>query len=272
MLETRGLSVRYSGARARAVDDVSLSVAPGTLLALAGPNGSGKTTLMRALLGLVPPEAGTALVAGRPVPEWKRQELARTVGVVSQREEIWIPLTVEETVMLGRYPRLGALSPIGAADREAVRDALERCDAWTLRHRRIEELSGGEWQRVRVARALAQEPRALVLDEPGTALDVRHEMETMELVRELVDGGLACLLITHHLNLAARFADRMVLLDCGRMAGAGPPSEVLQEAIVTRLFGWPLAVTTWEGAPQLVPLRRPAGGRPDWPTDQQADR
>ena len=255
MLEARDLTVIYPGASRPALAGASLVVPPGSLVALAGPNGSGKTTLMRALLGTVLPAGGAALVDGRPVALWRRRELARFIGVVPQREEIWIPLTVEETVQLGRYPRLGPLSPLSAADHAAVRQALERCDVWSFRDRPIEELSGGEWQRVRLARALAQEPRALVLDEPGTALDIRHEMEALTLVRQLVNDGLGCLLITHHINLAARFADQMVLLDQGRVVASGTPREVLQEEMVSRIFGWPLAVAEWEGAPQLVPRR-----------------
>jgi iron complex transport system ATP-binding protein len=256
ILEARDLVVRYPGAPTPALDGVSLQVGQGTLTVLAGPNGSGKTTLMRALLGVANAEQGAALVDGRPVRDWPRDQLARVVGVVAQREDHWVPLTVEESVLLGRYPRLGALSPVTLEDRAAVRAALERCDAWQLRHRMADSLSGGEWQRVRIARALAQEPRALVLDEPATALDVRHEMEVMELVRQLVRDGLACLLITHHLNLAARYADQMLLLDRGRVVAAGTPREVLREDVLTRVFQWPLAVWPWrDGTPQLVPLR-----------------
>ncbi len=257
ILETRDLTVHYPGALQPALQAVSTHVAAGELVALAGPNGSGKTTLMRALLGVVPATSGTALIKGRPVAHWARADLAQFVGVVAQREETWVSLTVEETVMLGRYPRLGPLAPIGAEDRAAVRRALERCDAWELRDRPVDGLSGGEWQRVRLARALAQEPRALVLDEPGAALDIRHEMEVMELVRELVRDGLACLIITHHLNLAARYAGRVVLLDRGRAVASGAPGEVFREEILSAVFQWPVAVTGWEGAPQLVPLRRP---------------
>ena len=122
--------------------------------------------------------------------------------------------------------------------------------------RSIDSLSGGEWQRVRLARALAQEPTALVLDEPTAALDVRHEMETLELIRKLVDGGLAGLVITHHLNLAARFADRILLLSEGRLVAEGTPVEVLREDTLSRVFEWPVAVTAWcDGSPQVVPLR-----------------
>jgi iron complex transport system ATP-binding protein len=266
MLEARDLAVRYPGADRPALEGASLTVPPGSMVALAGPNGSGKTTLMRALLGTVPLAAGAALVNGTPVGEWKRQELARVIGVVPQREESWLPITVEEMVQLGRYPRLGPLSPLGSADHGAVRQAMERADVWALRTRSVDELSGGEWQRVRVARALAQEPRALVLDEPGAGLDIRHEMEAMLLVRQLVDEGLGCLLISHHLNLAARFADRIVLLDQGRVVATGSPEEVLTENVVRAVFGWPVALTAFEGRPQIVPLVE--GGRGQTRTDE----
>jgi iron complex transport system ATP-binding protein len=266
ILEGRRLTVRYPGAARDALSEVDVAVTAGSLVALAGPNGSGKTTLMRALLGTVPVAGGEALVDGRPVTAWSRPDLARVIGVVPQREEIWVSLTVQEFVLLGRYPRLGPLSPVSRADRAAVETALERCDVHDLADRRVDTLSGGEWQRVRIARALAQEPRVLVLDEPGTALDVRHEMEVMELARELVGEGIACLLISHHLNLAARYADRMTLLDQGRVVAAGPPGAVLTEPIVTRVFRWPLAVTDWLGAPQLVPLR--PGEAPRRPSDR----
>jgi iron complex transport system ATP-binding protein len=256
ILEAREVTVRYPGGTWPALDGVSLRVEAGRLLALVGPNGSGKTTLVRALLGTVSLSSGSALVDGRPVGAWPRQELSRLVGVVPQREDAWVPLRVEEAVLLGRYPHLGPLSPITAADWAAVKAALERCDVWQLRDRTVDALSGGEWQRVRIARALAQEPKVLVLDEPAAALDVRHEMEVMELVRELVDGGLACLLITHHLNLAARYADRMALLACGQLIADGAPAEVLGPEVVSKVFGWPVTVLAGpDGVPQLFPLR-----------------
>jgi len=178
------------------------------------------------------------------------------VGVVGQQEEAVFPLSVAETVMLGRYARLGPLAAPGPEDRAAVQRALERCDILDLAERSIDSLSGGEWKRVRVARALAQEPRALVLDEPTASLDVRHEMELFELFRQLVDGGLAGLVITHHLNLAARFAHRIILLDRGAVVAVGTPAEVLRREILSRVFEWPVAVTKWyDGAPQVVPLR-----------------
>jgi iron complex transport system ATP-binding protein len=254
-LEARDLAVRYGDA-GLALDGVSCAVSGGRFLAVVGPNGSGKTTLVRALSGLVRLERGEVRVDGAPLVRWTRRALARVLAVVPQGEDIAFPLRVEETVMLGRYARLGPFAAPGAADRAAVGDALARCDVAAFAGRTIDSLSGGEWQRVRLARALAQEPRVLVLDEPTTSLDVRHEMELFELVRRLVDGGLAGLVITHHINLAARFADRMILLSAGRVAAEGPPAEVLRRETLREVFGWPVAVTTWcDGSPQVVPLR-----------------
>ncbi len=256
IIEARDLTVRYRSAPADALEGVSFGAEPGELLAVTGPNGSGKTTLLRALLGLLPLRRGVALIGGRPVGGWARDALAREVGVVPQREEIVFPLRVREMVMLGRYARLGPTAPAQPGDRDAVARALARCDATQLAHRRVDELSGGEWQRVRLARAIAQEPRVLILDEPTVSLDVRHEMELFELVRQLVDDGLAGIVITHELNLASRFADRMLLLDQGRVVRTGRPNEVLDRDVISRVFGWPVAVTTWcDGSPQVIPLR-----------------
>jgi len=256
ILETRAVTARYRGAERPALDRVSCAVAEAQLVAVVGPNGSGKTTLVRVITGLLASEQGAVLIQGRPVGEWRRSALARVLGVVSQREEVVFPLRVDETVMLGRYARLGALAAPSAGDRAAVQAALQRCDVAHLLDRSVDSLSGGEWQRVRIARALVGEPRALVLDEPTASLDVRHEMELFELIRQLVEGGLAGLVITHHLNLAARFADRMVLLNGGAVVAEGTPREVLQRETLSRVFEWPVAVTTWcDGSPQVVPLR-----------------
>ncbi|MEO8228117.1 MAG: ABC transporter ATP-binding protein [Gemmatimonadota bacterium] len=266
ILEARHLGARYAGAARLAVDDVSFAISAGELLAVTGPNGSGKTTLLRALLGLVPLQAGEALVQGRPVRAWARADLATVVGVVPQREEIVFPIRVRDMVMLGRYARLGRTANASARDHKAVDEALARCDATQLGNRPVDELSGGEWQRVRIARAVAQEPRLLVLDEPTVSLDVRHEMELFELVRQLVNDGLAGIVITHELNLAARYADRMLLLDAGCIVRSGSPAHVLDRETLAQVFGWPVAVTRWcDGSPQVVPLR--PSEFPDAPRD-----
>ncbi len=257
-LEARELSIRYPGQTRAALDRVSMDVSSGTFYAVLGPNGSGKSSLMRGLLGLVPSAGGEARIGDRPLPEWNRRELARVVGVVSQFEAVAFPLTVRELVAMGRYPHLGALAPEGPEDRRAVAEALERCDAVELAHRDVGTLSGGELQRIRIARALAQTPRALVLDEPTASLDIRHEMEIFELLRESTAEGLTVLLITHHLSLAARFAHRILLLDEGRVAAEGTPAEVMRAETLERVYRWPIAVhpDPETGTPRITPLSR----------------
>ncbi|MBW3535714.1 MAG: heme ABC transporter ATP-binding protein [Gemmatimonadetes bacterium] len=257
----RDVVAGYARAPEPVLDGVSLAVPPGTLYAVLGPNGSGKSTLLRVLLGALAPTAGVVELDGRPLPAWNRRELARSVGVVPQSESIAFPLSVRELVAMGRYPHLGFLRAEGDADRSAVAAALERCDVAALRDRDVTTLSGGELQRVRIARALAQEPRALALDEPTASLDVRHEMSILELLRASADQGLTVVLVTHHLNLAARFADRMLLLHEGRVAAEGTPREVFVEDVLERVYGWPVRVDEdpVAGAPRVVAL---PGSRP----------
>ena len=256
ILELRGIACRYPGAVEDALAGVTLAVGRGVVQAVIGPNGSGKTTLVRVALGVRAPREGTAAVLGKPVASWSRRALARTVGVVAQREEALFPQRVRNTVALGRYPHLSPWRAPGSEDEAAVTRALERCDLTALADRWVATLSGGEYQRVRIARALAQEPRLLVLDEPTTSLDLRHEMELFGLARTLADdGGLGVLLITHHVNLAARFADRILLLAQGRAVAEGGP-EVLTRPVVEQVFGWPVQVERFEERPQVIPLRQ----------------
>jgi len=236
------LTVRYTDADHFALDGVSMSVPTGSLYAVLGPNGSGKSTLLRALMGTLPVVSGECSVGGRPVEGWRRRELAREVGVVPQTEPITFPVSVREIVALGRCPHLGPLSPEGPEDRRAIAEALDRCDISGLADRTITELSGGEMQRVRIARALAQKPRFLALDEPTSSLDIAHEMAILELLRGSVQSGMTVLLVTHHLNLAARFADRMLLMDRGRVAAEGTPGEVFREETLRRVYDWELDV------------------------------
>ncbi len=254
---THDLVVRYANAPAPALAGVSMEAAEGSLYAVVGPNGSGKSTLMKALMGLVTPQAGSALVGDRSAQEWDRRELARTVGAVAQSERVAFPLTVRELVAMGRYPHLGPLRMERDEDREAIDSALRRCDVSHLGHRDAGTLSGGEGQRVRIARALAQEPRALLLDEPTTSLDIAHEMAIFELLRASADQGMTVLVITHNLNVAARFADRMLLLSEGKVEAQGPPEEVLRADLLTRVYEWPLDVAPDPvgGALRVTPLR-----------------
>jgi iron complex transport system ATP-binding protein len=251
--------IRYPRATVSAVDDVTFRALPGSLTAVAGPNGSGKSTLVRALLRLEPLAGGDIRVAGRPLAEYDRRELARLVAIVPQREALVFPLPVREYVAFGRYPHEGPWRAAAAADDSAIGRALSLAGVAEFAERSTHALSGGEWQRVRIARALAQGGRAIVLDEPTTFLDVAHEMAMFELFSRLARDGMAVLLVSHQLNLVARFADLIVLLHNGQVAAAGAPAAVMRGDVLERVYDWPLVITRDPavGAPALVPLRRP---------------
>jgi iron complex transport system ATP-binding protein len=259
MIEFRDVSVRYPRRDLAALSGVSLTAPAGALTAVVGPNGSGKSTLVRALVGRVPLSAGMIVVGDQSTTAMSRRSLATRVAVVVQREEPAFPLRVREYVALGRYPHLGLLRAPSRPDRDAVDGALARTETMALADRLITELSGGEWQRVRLARCVAQGARAIVLDEPTTFLDVGHEMGVFELMSRLAREGHAVLLVSHQLNLVARFADHIVLLHRGQVAAAGTPAGVMQGAVLERVYEWPLVVTRDPavGAPALVPLRSP---------------
>lgn len=253
---TRDVVVRYPGASVNALDGVTMAVPEGLLYAVLGPNGSGKSTLMRCLLGVTPLRSGSVSIAGRALPTWTRKALALHIGVVAQTEVLAFPIRVRDFVAMGRYPHLGPLQPEREQDREAITTALVRCDATHLEGRFAHTLSGGELQRIRLARALAQEPDTLVLDEPTASLDLRHEMGILELLRASTREGMTVVLVTHHLNTAARFADRMILLSEGSVAAEGAPQEVLREDTLERVYRWPVAVRPdpITGAPAVTPL------------------
>jgi len=267
VFRTRGLRFRYPGAGRAALDGVDLTVGPGQLYAVLGPNGAGKSTLVRLLTGVRVPDGGEVRFEGRPPGGRSRRELARRMAVVAQREEVAFPLTVRQFVAMGRYPHLGPWRAERDRDRRAVERAMASCDLEGLAERSFSTLSGGERQLGRVARALAQEPRVLVLDEPTVSLDLRHEMEIFGLLRRLVDErGVTVVVVTHHLNAAARTADRLLLLESGRSVAEGEPEEVLTREAVEAAWRWPVRVTRHpgpgpdRGAPQVVPLRSEAAG------------
>jgi ABC-type cobalamin/Fe3+-siderophores transport system ATPase subunit len=255
----KDLVVSYPGADRHAVDGVSFSTARGQLTALAGPNGSGKSSIVRALLRRADILRGVASLDGRDVRLFSYGELARSVAVVPQREEAAFPVPVREYVALGRYPHLGLWRAPAKDDERAVEDALVQAGVADLTDRDTDALSGGEWQRVRIARALAQRAPAIVLDEPTTFLDVAHEMAIFELLFSLARSGLAVLLVSHQLNLVARFADTIVVLDHGKIAISGTPNDVMRADRLESIYDWPVVITRdpATGAPALVPLRRP---------------
>lgn len=258
---TEALEFRYPGQTHPAIDELTMHVPPGSVFALLGPNGSGKSTLFKLLLGALTPTAGTVSYRDVAVDQWPRRDYARHVGVVPQLEQITFPLTVRQLVSMGRYPHMGAWRSEAPADRQAIDQALERCEIVEFAERPLGTLSGGELQRARVARALAQEPDTLVLDEPTAALDIHHEMAMFELLAQLaVRDGKTVVIATHNINLAARYASRVLLLDHGRPAAAGTPTEVIEADTIGRVYRWPVAIVEHPGpgpdagAPQVVPL------------------
>lgn len=263
MIQFDEIVVRYPSASTPALNGVSFAVAPGLLTAIVGPNGSGKSTLVRALLRRVALTAGRISVNSSALATFDARQFARAVSVVPQREEPTLPLPVKEFVMLGRHPHRGALSAITSVDIAAVDRAIHLAGAEDTLSRATDQLSGGEWQRVRIARALAQEAPIMVLDEPTAFLDVAHEMAVFELLDALAKEGRAILLISHQLNLVARFASHIVLLHEGKVAARGTSDDVMRGATLERVYNWPLVVTRDPavGAPALLPLRRNRGSR-----------
>jgi len=255
----KDLVVSYPGVAHNAVDGVSFVAERGRLTALAGPNGSGKSSIVRALLRRADILRGVATLDGRDVRTLSYAELARGIAVVPQREEPAFPVQVREYVALGRYPHLGLWRSPSRDDEAAVAEALAQAGVVDLSDRNTDALSGGEWQRVRIARALAQKAPAIVLDEPTTFLDVAHEMAIFELLFSLARSGLAVLLVSHQLNLVARFADTIVVLDHGRIAISGGPNDVMRADRLESIYEWPVVISRDPaiGAPALVPLRRP---------------
>lgn len=250
-----GVSVMLGGRRV--VDGVDLRVAAGEWVALIGPNGAGKTTLLRAIARLVR-FAGTIALEGRDSGEMRRPELSRLVAVVPQEPSTPPWMTVGEYVLLGRTPHLGPLAKEGKHDREAAGRALARLDLVDYRERRLGTLSGGEKQRVVVARALAQEARVVLLDEPTAALDIGHQQQALELLDVLrAESGLTLVAAMHDLTLAAQYADRMVLLDEGHIVADGAPHEVLTEPLIARHYDATIQVVHVDGRLAIVPSRSP---------------
>ena len=254
---TRGLQlvdafVAFRPAAAPALAGVTLGVAPGEVVGVIGPNGAGKSTVLRVLTGLVKQAAGEARLDGRPLDSYSRPALARRVALVPQAPEVPTGFLVRELVAMGRAPHLGLFGTARKRDDEAVAAALAATDTGGLAGRRVETLSGGELQRVVFARALAQEPAYLLLDEPTSHLDLRYQVDLLRYARAQAAAGVGVLLVIHDLNLAARSCDRLALLDGGRLAAAGTPREVLVAATVERVFRAPVEVLP--GAePVIVP-------------------
>jgi len=255
MIEVRNLEFAYAGGPP-VLCGLSMAAGRGRLVCLLGPNGSGKSTLLRILVGLLAPTAGDVRLAGQPLATYKRGELARRVAYVPQETLASVGFLVLETVLMGRSPHTGALGFETPADWAAAREALRLTDAASFADRAMEELSGGERQRVIIARALAQEPNVLLLDEPTSLLDIKHQHAIYGLLRRLVlERNLSVLCVSHDLSLAAAYADELVLISHGRVAAAGSPAEVIRPEVLSPVYETAVEVRTDDvtGRPYLLP-------------------
>src|SRR5262249_9878254 len=198
------------------LDDVSLDIQPGNVLALVGPNGSGKSTLLRCMAGLWRVNKGQVLLAGKDLRDLRRPEVARRVTYVPQETKLEFEFTVKEIVLMGRYAHRGRFDRETDGDRQAAEDAMRRADGAHIADRSVTQLSGGERQRVLIARSLATRAQVLLLDEPTANLDVDHGLDVLELCRSLADEGHAVAIATHDLNAVSRFVNQVGLIDAGR--------------------------------------------------------
>lgn len=255
-LRARALALGY-GAR-RVIEDVSLAVEPGRFTVILGPNGCGKSTLLRALAGQIRPVAGRVTLAGRPLRDYGARGLARRLGFLPQAPVAPEGTSVSALVRLGRHPHRGPLSAWSAADRAACDRALAATGMADLAEASLEALSGGQRQRAWIAMSLAQETPLLLLDEPTTYLDLAHQVEVLETLHALTRQGRGMVAVLHDLQLAARYGDRLVLLDRGRVRAEGTPAEVLSAALVEEVFGLPVRILDdpETGRPLPIPRKR----------------
>jgi iron complex transport system ATP-binding protein len=234
LIEARGLEVGYF--ERVVLRDVDFSLEPGEIVAVVGPNGAGKTSLLQALLGLLPARRGTVKIGGRPIETLRRSEIAQHVAFVSQEARGDFSFTVRELVAMGRTPYLGRFQPERGEDVAAVDHALDVTATRAFEDRIVSELSGGERQRVHLARAIAQTTDVLLLDEPTASLDLEHQLEVLDLVQRLSRTGKAAAIALHDLSLAARVANRLVVLAEGHIVASGRPEDVITEALLTQWF------------------------------------
>ncbi len=235
-LHLKAVGLRY-GAR-QILHGITLGFSPGTLTALVGPNGAGKSTLLSVAAGDVAADTGDVILHDQPIAHWKAMALARERAVMPQDHAVRFGFTVEEVVAMGRLPH--AADPV--RDAALIEAALEQAEMQALRAREVRTLSGGEAARATFARVLTQDTPLLLLDEPTAALDLRHQERTLRAVRRLADAGACVIVVVHDLNLAAGYADRIVLLEQGRVAADGTPDVVLTREHIERVYQQPVLV------------------------------
>lgn len=253
ILQLRGLRAAYDAREV--LHGLDLDIAGGQMVGLLGPNGSGKSTLLRVIAGLLPATAGHVQLGGRELREYGGRARARRIALVPQSVAVPFAFSVFDVVAMGRHPHLGLLSAPKMRDFEVVEQAMAQTDCLELRERLVTELSGGELQRVIIARSLAQEPELLLLDEPTTHLDLNHQLDIARLLRQLNrEHGLTVVWVSHDVNLAAEFCERLVMLQGGAIVADGSPEAVVTTEVIERVYGLraPVNPNPLSGRPQII--------------------
>lgn len=218
--------------------DISLAIQPGQLVALLGANGAGKSTLLRVMNRTLKPWSGRVELAGRDLARLSPTEVARHIALVEQSSRLVWPYTVRQILKLGRFPHQGWFAPYTGHDLQIVDTLLQQTDLWDLQHRQLNTLSGGERQRALIARALAQQPHVLLLDEPASSLDINHQLKLLDFARSLaIQRGLAVVMAIHDLAMAARYCQRLVVIHQGRVFADGVVEDVLKPDLLAEVFG-----------------------------------
>lgn len=249
-LELRALAIGYG--RNTIGQDISIELAAGEILALLGPNGAGKTTLFKTILGLLPVKAGEVLLDGQPVSSWSRRERALRIAYVPQAHETSFPFAVHDVVLMGRTAHLGPFAMPGRQDHEIAENAMESVGVLKLAEAVYTEISGGERQLTLIARALAQQARIVVMDEPASSLDYGNQMRLLAQIRRLAASGLSIVLSTHNPDHALLAADRVALLKDGRLYAVGAPKDVLTPEAMKAIYGIDVVIGEVEGSGTLV--------------------
>jgi iron complex transport system ATP-binding protein len=230
-------NINFSYSTIPIMEDLSLTIEEAQVVAVIGPNGSGKTTLLKIINGTLNPNSGQMLIDGRDTRSWPRKDLAKTVAIVPQETASIFSFYAEEIVLMGRFPHLSNYRFEDKKDYRIVHEAMEKTDTLTFANRRFDELSTGERQRVLIARALAQEPKILLLDESTVFLDLKHQIKFLALLRQLNETQkLTVIFVTHDINLAAQHANRIILLYCGKNYAIGNPAEVITAANIKEVY------------------------------------
>ncbi len=235
LFEVTGVSQDYGWGQV--LNDISFHLAEGENFGIIGPNGSGKSTLIRVISGLLSPSQGEVRFRGKPVHTYRKKELARQIAVLEQEGTALLPFSVKDVVAMGRYPWLKLFSDINSEDERIIAEVLKTLGLWEVRAKPVNTLSGGQRQLVSLARAMAQQPSALILDEPTTYLDIGHQVLVMQHVRRwYMEQGITVIMVLHDLNLAGQYCDQLLLLEQGQIRAWGKAAEVLDEGTITSVY------------------------------------